>query len=435
MKRILIIIAVLAALGGGGWYWWSSQHKETQRSFKTVKVDRGVIVQTVKATGLVQPVLSVLVGTQVNGPVRKLYVDYNDRVKVGDLVAQIDPTVYQARFAQDEANLHQSTASLDEANAKLTQSEKELARSKELAKRELLSQSDLDAAIASRDTLAAQVKVAEANVEQAKAALQVSKANRDYTTIRSPVDGVVIARNVDEGQTVVASMTAQTLFSIATDLKHMQVQASIPEADIGMVHTNQSVAFNVDAYELDFTGTVAQIRLAASTVQNVVTYPVIIRAENPDEKLFPGMTASISCEVGRHENALRVPNAALRFKPDNAEVPQRSGGGSRGGGSGGGGGFAGGPRSGAAGGEGGSHGGGKPKNVVWVLDPTNPVPRAVFVRVGLNDGAFTEIKEPSKLEEGADLAIGYESAESASSASATVNPFAPKMMGGSGRPR
>ena len=243
-----------------------------------------------------------------------------------------------------------------------------------------------------------------------------------YTTIHSPVDGVIIARNVDEGQTVVASLSAQTLFQIGTDLRHMQVLASIPEADIGMVHTNQPVTFNVDAFEQEFTGTVAQIRLAASTVQNVVTYPVIISAENPDEKLFPGMTANISCEVGRHENALRVPNAALRFKPDNAEIPSHTGGGNGGGG---------GPGGAGGGGSGGGSHAGKPKNIVWILDPTNPVPRAVFVRVGLNDGAFTEIKEPSKLEPGADLIIGYETSDSASTA--TVNPFAPKM--GGPRPR
>lgn len=432
MKRLIIILILLGGAGAGGWYWWKNSHKEVQRSFKTVKVDRGVIIQTVKATGIVQPVLTVAVGTQVNGPVRKLYVDYNRRVKAGELVAQIDPTVYQARFAQDEANLHQAEAALEETNAKLVQAEKELARSRELAKRELLSQSDLDSAVASRDTLAALVKVGEANVEQAKAALQVSKANLDYTTIKSPVDGVVIARNVDEGQTVVASMTAQTLFTIATDLRHMQVQASIPEADIGMVKTNQPVTFTVDAYESEFQGAVAQIRLAASTIQNVVTYPVIISAQNPDEKLYPGMTANISCEVGRHEDALRIPNAALRFKPDSGETPQRSSGGGNGGGSGG-------MRSSGdgmrgAGGEGSRGGGGRPKNIVWVLDSTNRTPRAVPVRVGLNDGAYTEIKEPSKLAVDDALILGYENPENGSAPASTVNPFAPPRMG-SPRPR
>ncbi len=430
MRTVIVILILLALAGGGGWYWWSQQHKETQRSYKTVKAERGLVVQTVKATGILQPVLTIQVGTQVNGPVKKLYVDYNDHVTNGQVVAQIDPVVYQAHLAQDQANLLQNMAAVDEATAKLLQANQELTRDKELAKRELLSQSDLDAAVATRDALAAGLNVAQANVAQAKASLQLSQANLSYTTINSPVDGVIIARNVDEGQTVVASMTAQTLFQIGTDLRHMQVLASIPEADIGMVHTNQPVVFNVDAFEQEFTGAVAQIRLAASTVQNVVTYPVIISAENPAEKLFPGMTANISCEVGRHENSLRVPNAALRFKPEGlVAVSEKDGGGMAPASS-----FGGGQRSGGSrgGGEGGSHAG-KPKNTIWVLDATNQQPRAVFVRVGLNDGAYTEVKEPSKLEEGADIITGYATEGAAQNGGQTVNPFAPKM--GGPRPR
>lgn len=428
MKKAIIILILLAAAGGGGWYWWKGSQAEKPRSYKTTKVERGPMVQTVKATGIVQPVLTVLVGTQVNGPVQKLYVDYNSEVKAGDLVAQIDPSVYKARVAQDEANLHQADASLEETQARLKQAEKELERSRELAKRDLLSQSDLDASVASRDTLAALVKVAQANVEQAKATAQVSAANLSYTTIRAPVDGVVVARNVSEGQTVVASMTAQTLFTIATDLSHIQVEASIPEADIGNVKNGQKVVFTVDAHDMEFTGTVAQIRLAASTVQNVVTYPVIVRADNPGGKLFPGMTANISCEVARREETLRVPNAALRFKPDEADLPapdKTAGGPGAGHGGGGGGGMRG-PR------EGGEGRMSRSRQMIWILDAATKKPKPVSVKLGINDGAFTEVREPTDLAEGADLITGY--ADNGGPApQAAVNPFAPPRPGGGRR--
>lgn len=420
MKRFLIIAILLAAAGGGGWYWWKQSRAEKPRGFKTVKVDRGQMIQTVKATGIVQPVLTVLVGTQVNGPVQKLYVDYNSVVKAGDLVAQIDPSVYKARVAQDDANLAQAQAQLEETLAKLKQSQRELERARELAKRDLISQSELDAAIASSDTLAAQVKVASASLDQARATLQVSTANLSYTTIRAPVDGVVIARNVSEGQTVVASMTAQTLFQIATDLKQVQIEASIPEADIGKIATDQPVTFTVDAHDIEFTGTVAQIRLAASTVQNVVTYPVVIRAENPDTKLYPGMTANISCEVARREEVLRLPNASLRFKPDEADLPATET-----------------KPSAHGGGRPGGHTGGSSssrsnRQTVWLLDTATQKPTPVQVKLGINDGAYTEVREPAELTTDTDLITGYED-PAGTKPQAAVNPFAPPRMGGSRR--
>ena len=421
MKKFVIFVLIAAALAGGGWYWWTRSHKEIQRSYKTAKIERGRVIQTVKASGTVSPVRLVQVGTQVNGPVKKLLADYNDHVKAGQIVAQIDPTVYQASYAQSQANLAQAMASLEQAKAKLSQADKDLARSQELAKRELLSASDLDAAVANRDSLAALVKVSEATIEQTTAAIQVTKANLDYTTIHSPVDGVVIARNVDEGQTVVASLSAQTLFSVATDLHHVQILASIPEADIGQIRVGQPVTFNVDAFEQDFTGTVSQIRLSAANVQNVITYPVVINAENPDERLYPTMTANISCEVGRHDDALRVPNAALRFKPDDADVAAEhtdhsdhaghSGGGGPGGGGGG--------------------SAQRQKNKVWVLDPQTQKPKSVPVRLGLTDGVNTEIREPSKLDTNTELIIGYN--EDSAGPAQTVNPFAPNFGSRRGR--
>jgi HlyD family secretion protein len=414
MKRILIGVVILAVVGG--WIAWRRSRVETSRVYRTVALERGTVVQTVKATGTVRPILTVQVGTQVNGPVRKLYVDFNSAVKAGDLVAQIDPTVYEARVAQDVANLQQAEASLEESETRLRQAEKELERSRELAKRELISVSDLDAAIANRDTLAANVKVSHASVNQAQATLQVSKANHSYTTIRAPVDGVVIARNVSEGQTVVASMSAQTLFEIATDLARVQVEASIPEADIGRIRPGQPVDFTVDAHDRSFTGRVEQIRLAAATTQNVVTYPVVIRAENPDRILYPGMTANISCETARRENVLRIPNAALRFKPDvsdPARPPDAPSG------------------NGAAARE--AFG-----QAVWILDKDTGIPMRVPVKTGIQYGVHTEAldsAEPTEgrgLREGDILITGYDESDRGPASKDPVNPFAPSRPGGGG---
>ena len=405
MKRWWIAGAAAVALiaVAAAWRLWPKGGRNG--AYRTARVERGDVVQTVRATGTVQPVTQVQVGTQVNGPVRKLYVDFNDPVKAGDLVAQIDPTAYQARFAQDEANVAQSLASVEAAQAKLAQSEKELTRARELVRREMLSQEETDAAVANRDTLAAQLKLAQASVEQAKAAARLSKANLDYTTIRSPVDGVVIARNVSEGQTVVASMSAQVLFLIAADLRQMQVEANIPEADIGRIQPAQPVTFTVDAYDQAFTGTVAQVRMAAATVQNVVTYTVIVRAANPEGKLFPGMTANISCEVARRENVLKAPNAALRFKPAGTAPPSRAGGDRNAGETSG------------------------PK--IWLEKKAGGPPVPVKVWPGITDGTFTELRKAEGVEAGLAVIVGP--ADKNASAQ-TVNPFTPRMPGRRGLP-
>jgi len=406
MKRWIISLVLLAAGIAGFFSYraWSSG-KNGAPNYRTVPLERGDVIQTVRATGIIQPIKLVQVGTQVNGPIQKLYVDFNSRVKAGDLVAQIDPTTYQARLAQDQANLIQSQANVEQTQAKLTQAEKELERTKTLAAREMLSQSDLDSALATRDTLTAQLKVVQAAVAQAKAALQLSQANLGYTTISSPVDGVVINRNVSEGQTVVASFNAQVLFSIATDLQKIQVEASIPEADIGNVAAGQQVTFTVDAYnEQIFTGTVTQVRMAASTVQNVVTYPVIIEAVNPDLKLFPGMTADIICEVAHHANVFKVPNAALRFKPEEslaAETPTPA------------------------------KGKGKSDRAdrahkIWVLIPETGRIHPASVSLGITDGAFTEIKGSHSLVVGQPIITGI---QVTSNNEKTVNPFTPQMPG------
>lgn len=391
MKKWVIVagIVLCAAVAAGIW-WWRSRAEPAPR-YRTVPVEKGELVQTVRATGSVKPRRLVEVGTQVNGPIQKLYVDYNDTVKEGDLVAQIDPTVYKARLAQEQANLLQSEASVDQARARLGQAEKNLARAQELARRDMISQADLDQAVAERDTLAAQRKVAEASVAQSRAALQMAEANLGYTVIRSPVDGVVIDRNVSEGQTVVASMTAKTLFMIATDLRQVEIEASIPEADIGTIRPDQTVTFTVDAHTDTFTGKVAQIRLAAKTYQNIVTYPVIVRAENKDGKLFPGMTANILCEVAHRQDIVKVPNAALRFRMPS----QKEGTGRR-----------------------------KEKATkVWVLRAPGGRPESVRVTLGVTDGTHTELKDPGGIAAGDEVVVGTNALDSVSKD--VVNPFAP----------
>ncbi|MDI6732543.1 MAG: efflux RND transporter periplasmic adaptor subunit [Planctomycetota bacterium] len=326
MKKLIIIgsIILLTVIIWWGVKWFSGANNHI--IYRLAKVEKGDVIQTVNATGIVQPIKLVQVSTQVTGPIKRLYADFNSRVRESEVVAQIDPAVYETKVAQNKANLSRSIAEVERVNANLTQAEKELARAKELAKRDLISQSELDVAIANYASISAQLKVALASVEQNKSILQMSEVDLAYTTIKSPVDGVVISRNVNEGQTVVGSMSAQTIFIIATDLRQIQIEASIPEADIGKIKDRQPVIFTVDAYpEIEFSGVVTQVRLSATTVQNVVTYAVIISAENHKGILFPGMTANLTLEVNRRTDVLKVPNAALRFTPDASLVEEGGG--------------------------------------------------------------------------------------------------------------
>ncbi len=391
--KFLMVLLVLAATAAGGWYWYKSKKNvAAPLQYRTAAVTRGSVIQEIRATGTVQPIKEIEVGTQVNGRIIRLDADFNSIVKAGQVVALIDPDVYEANHAKDRAQLKSNEANLEQTKIKLALAEKDLFRKSELANRKMLSQADLDASLAERDALAAQVKIAEAAVEQMKAAVKQSKTNLEYCTIRSPVDGVVISRNVDEGQTVVSSMNAQQLFKIATDLKRIQVEASIPEADVGQVRTNQAVSFTVDAYRDTFRGIVKQIRLASATVQNVVTYPVIVEADNPDEKLFPGMTANIGVEVDRAENTLLVPVAALRFAPTNIVTELKG-----------------------------------PK--IWLLD-TRGQPEAVKIKPGISDGTHTSVSAELDLD-GRDVVIGFQSGGQ-NNAGRPRNPFMPAMPGGPG---
>ena len=393
IKKIFFVLLVLAA-AGGGWYAYHNKHpKKEPLAYRTATITRGTVIQDIRATGTVEPIKKVDVGTQVNGPIVRLYVDFNSIVTANQIVALIDPAVYQATHDKDCAQLMSNEANVEQINVRLALAEKELNRKRELATRKMLAQSDLDTALSDRDALLAQLKIAKASVEQSKASVKMSKTSLDYCTIRSPVNGVVIARNVDEGQTVVSSMSAQKLFQIATDLKRIQVEASIPEADVGLIRTNQPVNFSVDAYRDNFSGVIKQIRLAATTVQNVVTYPVIVEADNPGEKLFPSMTANISVEVARRENTLMIPTAALRFMPTNLVTEVRG-----------------------------------PK--IWILSE-DKTPKAVGVKLDISDGTHTALASLDDLE-GKEVIIGFQGSQG-SSGGAPKNPFMPTPPGGSNR--
>ena len=308
MKRALVLLAALVAAILCGCTDKLQSPGGEKRAFRFAPVVKSDVVRTVEATGTVTPRNSpngIPVGAQVNGKILKLFVDYNSVVTNGQVVALIDPQVYEATYKS-------AVAQLKTARARLVLAEKTLARKKALRAKDLCSEADLDAAIEGRDTAAASVDQCEASADQAK-------ANLDYCTIRSPVNGVVLDRKVEEGETVVSSMNAVPVLTIAEDLRTVWVQATVPEADVGNIKVGQTVTFTADAYRRRFTGKVRQIRLAATTTANVVTYPIIIEAENPDEMLFPGMTATLSIETARAEDVPVVSAAAFRFRPKDSE--------------------------------------------------------------------------------------------------------------------
>ncbi len=284
-------------------------------SYRTDPVSIGDIQQTVTATGTVNAVTTVQVGTQVSGTIKTLYVDFNSRVKKGQLIAQIDPSTFESQVQQAKANLLSAEANLEKAQTALANDKKTFDRNKELLAKKLIAQSDLDTAETNYQSDKAQVASAKAQIEQAKASLDLSQQNLAYTRIISPVDGVVISRAVDVGQTVAASFQTPTLFTIAQDLTKMQIDTNIAESDIGVIKVGQDVEFTVDAYpDTTFKGKVWQIRQAPIIVQNVVTYDVVIQVNNRDLKLMPGMTANVSVIIMTRHDVLRITNAALRFR-------------------------------------------------------------------------------------------------------------------------
>jgi HlyD family secretion protein len=318
-RRVLLSLVAVAAVAAIV-IWRRSGSTEEAPRYRTTAVESGDLIVSVTASGTLQPVTQVQVGTQVSGTIQSLFADFNSTVKQGEVVAQLDPASYEAHVESDKANLIRAEADVTRVQALLKQAENEARRMTDLVSTNLVTASEYDAAIANRDSLLAQVKVADATVKQQKAALAVSQVNLTYCTIKSPIDGIVVARSVDVGQTVAASLSAPTIFVIAADLEKMQVQAAVTEADIGRLKNGVPVSFNVDAYPGEtFHGNVSQVRLAPTTVQNVVTYTVLVDAANPGGRLLPGMTADLVFELDRHDNVLLVPDSALRFTPEDKQ--------------------------------------------------------------------------------------------------------------------
>jgi len=314
MKRVVIIAAVLVLAVAGGYYFFAT--REPERTYKTAPVERGDIVATVSATGNLSAVTTVQVGTQVSGTIQRLFVDFNSPVKKGEVIAQIDPSLFSAEVEQSRGNFLAAQANLAKARATAADARRTMERNRQLVQDGVVSQGDFDAAETRAAEASAAVKAAEATVIQTRGALARAETNLKNATIRSPVDGVVISRNVDVGQTVAASFQTPTLFTIAQDLTRMQIETSVDEADISRVRVGQPVTFTVDAYpDTPFTARVAQVRSAPVVTQNVVTYVVVITVANPELKLKPGMTANVAIEVGRTDNVLKVPKAALRYRP------------------------------------------------------------------------------------------------------------------------
>jgi HlyD family secretion protein len=314
MKKILIISAVVIIIAGAGIIFFRGKGNEPK--FRTEKVIRGDIEMAVTATGTVNPVTTVLVGTQVSGTIKNIYVDFNSPVKKGQLIARIDPALFEAQVNQARANLLLAKANLDKAQATSVDAKRTMERNKELLSKNLIAQSDFDTAETNYETADASVNAAKSQVAQNEASLSSAETNLFYTKIVSPVDGIVVSRNVDVGQTVAASFQTPTLFSIAQDLTKMQIDTNVDEADIGNVKVGQDVEFTVDAYpNTTFKGKVWQVRNAPIIVQNVVTYDVVIQVDNPELELKPGMTANVSIIVLIKKDVLKIPNAALRFRP------------------------------------------------------------------------------------------------------------------------
>ncbi|MHB8784056.1 MAG: efflux RND transporter periplasmic adaptor subunit [Desulfobacteria bacterium] len=314
MRKLLIGVVLAAALAGAAYLYLKKENGAPD--YRTAKVERGDIVDTITATGNINAVTTVSVGSQVSGTIRELFVDYNSRVRKGEVIAQIDPRLLEASVTQAQGNFDNAKASLEKAKVAVADTERTYRRNLELLHDGFVAQSDVDAAQTAYDQAVAGQKSAEAVVTQAKGALEVVQTNLAYATIRSPVDGIVISRNVDVGQTVAASFQTPTLFSIAQDLTKMQIDTNVDESDIGRAAKGQAVVFTVDAWPgKTFTGVVSQVRNAPIITQNVVTYDVVILVDNRELLLKPGMTANVTIQVKKFENVLKIPNAALRYHP------------------------------------------------------------------------------------------------------------------------
>ncbi len=316
-KKIILGIIVLVVIAGIVFgLTLFNRNGKNELKYEKEAIDRGNITALVDTTGTLNPVTIVDVGSQVSGKILKIYVDFNSQVKQGQIIAEIDQSPFMTKVQQNEANFLSAQASLEKSKVTLDNSEKQYERSKSLFEKELISYEEFENVETQYFGAKADLQSNEARLEQAKAQLDASRVDLEYTIIKSPIDGVVINRNVNEGQTVAASFQAPVLFQIANDLTKMQVECSVDEADIGKVKEGQKVRFTVDAFPTDnFNGMVRQVRYSPEVIQNVVTYTTIVDVDNPEMKLRPGMTATVSIVVGEAQNTLRVLNTALRFQP------------------------------------------------------------------------------------------------------------------------
>ncbi|MCP3063183.1 efflux RND transporter periplasmic adaptor subunit [Myxococcus sp. K38C18041901] len=360
----------LAVVVGVGVLRVRGQVEDPAAAFQTAKVEPRRLTSKVTATGTLSALVTVQVGSQVSGRIQELSVDFNSPVKKGQVIARIDPQLFQAAVERARANLVAARANVTKARVEADNARKQAERSKALRDKQFISQADLDTAESTAQSSRAQVSAAEGQLAQAQAALSEADVNLRYTTIVSPTDGIVISRSVDVGQTVAASLQAPTLFTIAEDLRKMQVNTSVSEADVGRLEDGMRATFTVDAWPGErFHGTIRQIRNAATTVQNVVTYDAIIDVDNPDLKLKPGMTANVTIVTAQKDQALAVPNAALRFRPAVTEGPP--------------------PAEGSRGAPPEEDG----RRTVYLLRAGQTHPTPARVKTGLTDGSYTELSE------------------------------------------
>jgi len=407
-RRILLIMTAVLATTAALTAYYRGAGGDGAPALTTAVVTRGDVVQSVQATGTLEAVTTVQVGSQVSGTIASLHADYNSQVRKGQVVARLEPSVLQTQVDQARATLLRLQADAERSRVGLEDARVQQRRAETLSGQQLLPTSELESARVATLQAEAAFKSAQAQIAQARAALNQAAVNLSHTTITAPIDGTVISRSVDVGQTVAASMQAPVLFTIAQDLRHMQVNASVDEADIGRIAADQRVTFQVDAYPGEpFSGTVRQVRLAPVVDQNVVSYVTVIDVPNPDLKLKPGMTATVAIELARSDDALKVPNTALRFRPGTetlaafGQQPATTGGRGRG------------------------------QRQVWVLAGESL--RPVRVEPGVNDGTSTAIVG-GDLEDGARVVTGAAPTEAVAASSSTSGsplvPQRPRRTGG-----
>ena len=427
-KKAIGWVSAASVIGLGGIGWWQIGDRDKEPPYVTTPAQKATVTQVVSSTGTLQAVVNVQVGSQVSGTIEKLFADFNTKVKAGQIVAQLNQDKFRAAEDQARANLLAAQSNIEKSKVSVADTLRTLERNRELRKKDLMAQSDLDAAQAAYDAALAQVEVNRAQAAQAQASLKQSTVDLNNTVIRSPVDGLVISRNVDVGQTVAASLQAPTLFTIANELARMEVHTNVDEADVGNVKEGQDVTFTVDAFpSRRFTGRVHQVRNAPIVVQNVVTYVAVVRIDNKELLLKPGMTANVQFLVSRKEDVLTIPNMALRFKPPEEKeeaqellrreqtrtapkVGERRT-----------------SRQSVAGG-GGAAGRGTRRVRIYVLREDKAQP--IEVQLGITDGSKTEVTS-ADLRENDPVIIGMSSG--ASSANPGVaNPFQPSQPRGFG---